>query len=111
MMDLRARGCYHGDRVMHGITTLQHMPKRAVAALAIALTLAGGVAGGFAARYLHLPLPWLLGALFTTMALSLAGAPVRRVPSGRRVGSGGLRPSDGPPCDPLVVSATCPMLR
>src|SRR2546428_518073 len=43
MMDLRARGCYHGDRAMHGITTLQHMPKRAAAALAIALTLAGGV--------------------------------------------------------------------
>jgi len=72
---------------MHGITTLQHMPKRAVAALAIALTLAGGVAGGFAARYLHLPLPWLLGALFTTMALSLAGAPVRLIPWGRPAGT------------------------
>ena len=74
MMDLRARGCYHGNRAMHGITTLQHMPKRAVAALAIALTLAGGIAGGFAARYVHLPLPWLLGALFTTMALSRASS-------------------------------------
>jgi len=63
------------------------MPKRAVAALAIALTLAGGVAGGFAARYLHLPLPWLLGALFTTMALSLAGAPVRLIPWGRPAGT------------------------
>src|SRR5262245_11054657 len=80
MMDLRARGGYHGDRAMHGITTLQHMPKRAAAALAIASTLAAGVAGGFAARYVHLPLPWLLGALFTTMALSLAGAPVRLIP-------------------------------
>ena len=87
MMDLHARGCYHDDRVMHGITTLQHMPKRAAAALAIALTLAGGVAGGFAARYVHLPLPWLLGALFTTMALSLAGAPVRLIPWGRPAGT------------------------
>ncbi len=87
MMDLRARGCYHGDRAMHGITTLQHMPKRAAAALAIALTLAGGVVGGFAARYVHLPLPWLLGALFTTMALSLAGAPVRLIPWGRPAGT------------------------
>jgi uncharacterized protein len=63
------------------------MPKRAAAAFAIALTLAGGVAGGFAARYLHLPLPWLLGALFTTMALSLAGAPVRLIPWGRPAGT------------------------
>ena len=39
------------------------MPKRAAAALAIALTLAAGVVGGFAARYVHMPLPWLLGAL------------------------------------------------
>src|SRR2546428_10566489 len=74
MMDLRAGGCYHDGRAMHGITTLQHMPKRAAAALAIALTLAAGVVGGFAARYVHLPLPWLLGALFTTMALSLSRA-------------------------------------
>src|SRR5262244_2108229 len=87
MMDLRARGCYHGGRAMHGITTLQHMPKRVAAALAIALTLAAGVVGGFAARYVHLPLPWLLGALFTTMTLSLAGAPVRLIPWGRPAGT------------------------
>src|SRR5262249_57001381 len=67
-MDLRARGCYHGDRAMHGITTLQQMPKRAAAALAIALTLPGGVPRGFAPRSPHLPLPWLLGALFTPLA-------------------------------------------
>jgi len=65
---------------MHTMTVLERMPKRLAAALAIALTLAAGVAGGFAARLVHLPLPWLLGALFTTMALSLAGAPVRRIP-------------------------------
>src|SRR5262245_42485704 len=87
MMDLRAGGWYHGGRPMHGITTLQRMPKNVAAALAIALTLAGGVVGGFAARYVHLPLPWLLGALFTTMALSLAGAPVRLIPWGRPAGT------------------------
>src|SRR6266567_2659285 len=70
----------------HGITALQRMPKNVAAALAIALTLAGGVVGGFAARYVHLPLPWLLGALFT-MALSLAGAPVRLIPWGRPAGT------------------------
>ena len=72
---------------MHGITTLQRMPKNVAAALAITATLAAGVAGGFAARYVHLPLPWLLGALFTTMTLSLAGAPVRLIPWGRPAGT------------------------
>src|SRR3989441_2784464 len=101
MMDLRAGGCYHDGRAMHGITTLQHMPKRAAAALAIALTLAAGVVGGFAARYVHLPLPWLLGALFTTMALSLAGAPVRLIPWGRPAGAG----VGGAPTRPHVTPA------
>jgi len=50
-------------------------------------TLAAGIAGGAAARYAHLPLPWLLGALFTIMALSLAGAPVRLIPWGRPAGT------------------------
>ena len=72
---------------MHAMTTLERVSKPLAAALAIALTLAGGVVGGFAARYVHLPLPWLLGALFTTMALSLAGAPVRLIPWGRPAGT------------------------
>jgi uncharacterized protein len=50
-------------------------------------TLAAGIAGGAAARYAHLPLPWLLGALFTIMALSLASAPVRLIPWGRPAGT------------------------
>src|SRR5262249_12830007 len=33
------------------------------------------------------PLPWLLGPLFATMALSLAGAPVRLIPWGRPAGT------------------------
>ena len=70
---------------MHG--TLQKLPKGLTAALAMAGTLAAGVAGGFAARYAHLPLPWLLGSLATIMALSLAGAPVRLIPWGRPAGT------------------------
>jgi membrane AbrB-like protein len=58
-----------------------------VAAFAMAGTLAAGVAGGSAARYIHLPLPWLLGSLATIMALSLAGAPVRLIPWGRPAGT------------------------
>jgi len=70
---------------MHG--TLQRIPKSLAATLAMAGTLAAGVAGGFAARYAHLPLPWLLGSLATIMALSLAGAPVRLIPWGRPAGT------------------------
>ena len=69
------------------MTTSQRMPKSLVAALAMAGTLAAGIAGGYAARYARLPLPWLLGSLFTIMALSLAGAPVRLIPWGRPVGT------------------------
>src|SRR4051794_40966063 len=70
---------------MHG--TARPMPKAVAAVLAMAGTVAAGVAGGFAARSAHLPLPWLLGALFTTTALSLAGAPVRLIPWGRPAGT------------------------
>src|SRR5258708_39898117 len=82
-----ARAAVTTNSPMHAMTVLERMPKRLAAALAIALTLAAGVAGGFAARFVHLPLPWLLGALFTTMALSLAGAPVRLIPWGRPAGT------------------------
>src|SRR4029453_8967065 len=43
----------------------------------------------------HLPLPWMLGALFATMALSLAGAPVRLIPWGRPAGTVVVVPSTG----------------
>jgi uncharacterized protein len=66
---------------------LQHVPKRLVPALAMAGTLTAGIAGGFAASHARLPLPWLLGSLFTIMALSLAGAPVRLIPWGRPAGT------------------------
>jgi membrane AbrB-like protein len=63
------------------------MPKGLVAALTMAGTLAAGVAGGFAARFVHLPLPWLLGPLLAIMALSLAGVRIRLIPWGRPAGT------------------------
>src|SRR5260370_10994276 len=72
---------------MRAMPNPQIWRKQLVAALAIAAPLAAGVAGGSAARYLHLPLPWLLGSLATIMALSLAGAPVRLIPWGRPAGT------------------------
>src|SRR5262249_1376383 len=74
---------------MHGIAALQRMPKNLAAALAIAATLAAGVAGGVAPRYVHLPLPWLLRALFPPMAPSVAGAPGPPHPPGPPRGPGG----------------------
>ena len=43
----------------------------------ICLGLAIGSAGSVVFYLLHLPLPWMLGALFTTMFASLAGVPLR----------------------------------
>ncbi len=42
----------------------------------IALALAIGTVGGALFYLLNLPLPWMLGALFATMAASLANAPI-----------------------------------
>jgi membrane AbrB-like protein len=70
---------------MHG--SLQRLPKPLASTLAIAGTLAAGAAGGAVARLAHLPLPWLLGSLFTIMALSLAGAPVKLISWGRPAGT------------------------
>lgn len=42
----------------------------------IAFALALGTLGGVVFHALNFPLPWMLGALFTTMAASLAGLPV-----------------------------------
>ncbi|MEM1275063.1 MAG: AbrB family transcriptional regulator [Pseudomonadota bacterium] len=42
----------------------------------ITLGLAVGAIGGAIAAWAHVPLAWMLGALFFTMAASLAGAPV-----------------------------------
>jgi membrane AbrB-like protein len=72
---------------MHGITPSNRLPKGLVAALAMAGTLAAGVAAGFVARFVHLPLPWLLGPLVAIMALSLAGVPHRLIPWGRPAGT------------------------
>jgi membrane AbrB-like protein len=84
-MDLPETGCYQRRHHMHG--TMTRMPKSLAAALAMAGTLAAGIVGGYAARAVHLPLPWLLGSLATIMALSLAGAPVRLIPWGRPAGT------------------------
>ncbi len=71
--------------MVHGIS--RTIPWSLTAPLAMAGTLAAGAAGGAAARYAHLPLPWLLGPLVVVMVLSLAGAPVRLIRWGRPLGT------------------------
>ena len=78
--------------------------KHLVAPLAMAGTLAAGVAGGLAARTLHLPLPWLLGSLATVMTLSLAGAPVRIIRWGRPAGTVVVGASTGLQFNAAVVA-------
>src|SRR5215475_14905400 len=55
-------------------------------AIALIATFAIGLVGGYAAKLLHFPLPYMTGALLTTAALGLAGAPVRSVWQARAAG-------------------------
>jgi hypothetical protein len=55
-------------------------------AIALVATFAIGLVGGYAAKLLHFPLPYMTGALLTTAALGLAGAPVRSVWQARAAG-------------------------
>jgi uncharacterized protein len=109
-MDLLSRGCYYRSRPMHGPARPQRIPQRLIGALAIAGTLAAGVAGGFVARLVHLPLPWLLGSLFTIMALSLARAPVRLIGWGRPVGTAVVGASTGLQFTATVVAKLVTLL-
>src|SRR6516162_2845520 len=84
--------------------------KHLIALLAMAGTLAAGVAGGLAARTLHLPLPWLLGSLATVMTLSLAGAPVRIIRWGRPAGTVVVGASTGLQFNAAVVAKLVTLL-
>lgn len=54
--------------------------------LAIAGTLAVGSLGGALAYWIGMPLPWMLGPLFATAALGLAGAPIKPIGRARTLG-------------------------
>src|SRR5262244_1271193 len=65
-------------------------PSQAVAVartgMALIATFAVGLAGGYVAKWLHFPLPYMTGALLLTAALGLAGVPVRSVWQARAAG-------------------------
>ncbi|WP_236645332.1 AbrB family transcriptional regulator [Aidingimonas lacisalsi] len=58
--------------------------KRMIAIGKFLPTLFLGIGGGGLAYWLHMPLPWLLGAMITTTAVSLAGVRLRPPTSSRK---------------------------
>jgi membrane AbrB-like protein len=53
---------------------------------ALLATFAVGIAGGYAAKLMHFPLPYMTGSLLVTAALGLAGVPVRSLWQARAAG-------------------------
>src|SRR5262249_58308970 len=74
-------------------------------AAALLATFAVGLAGGFAAKWLHFPLPYMTGSLLTTAALGPAGVPVRSVWPARAAGQFVTGSADGPPFTPAPLLA------
>lgn len=65
----------------------QSTPKDiAVTTLILLATFAVAFAGGYVAKLLNFPLPWMTGALMITAALGLAGVPVRSLWQARAAG-------------------------
>jgi len=54
--------------------------------VALVATFVVGFAGGYVAKWLHFPLPYMTGSLLATAALGLAGVPVRSVWQARAAG-------------------------
>jgi membrane AbrB-like protein len=78
--------------------------------LRIALTFLLAAAGGAAASWLRLPLPWMLGPLFVCAALSLAGYRLAFVPMGRELGQVAVGLAVGMRFTPAVLAATVSLL-
>jgi uncharacterized membrane protein AbrB (regulator of aidB expression) len=75
MNETKAAGPSWLDRLL----AFRRLPRVATLmfAAAVVLTFLAGLAGGLLVRLIGLPLPYMLGAFFVTMALGLYGAPIR----------------------------------
>src|SRR3954470_2434215 len=81
--------------------------------IALIASFAIGLVGGYGAKLLHFPLPYMTGALLTTAALGLAGAPVRSVWQARAAGQFVTGPAIGTSFTPallLTILTLLPML-
>lgn len=69
----------------------------------IAATLLLAVAAGFTARELRVPLPWMLGPLFSVAIVAMAGMGVQALPGGRLAGQWAIGTTLGLYFTPVVV--------
>src|SRR5215212_6821672 len=67
-------------------TTRSPFAAVAITGGALLATFAVGIAGGYVAKLLHFPLPYMTGSLLITAALGLAGVPVRSLWQARAAG-------------------------
>ncbi|WP_291296748.1 AbrB family transcriptional regulator [Elioraea sp.] len=79
---------------------------RTTAARAVLAALALGVAGGFAAWWLRVPLAWMIGPMVATAAASVAGANLAQVPAGRQLGQAVVGLAIGLRMTPPVLAGT-----
>lgn len=70
----------------------------------IAAALAIASLAGWAAAAAHLPLPWMLGPLFSIALLRIAGLPLRALPGGRQAGQWAIGTALGLYFTPAVLS-------
>jgi membrane AbrB-like protein len=76
----------------------------------IALTFLLAVAGGAAANWLNMPLPWMLGPLFACGAAAMLGYRPQFVPHGRELGQVAVGLAVGMRFTPAVLAATAALL-
>ncbi|MCB1957835.1 MAG: AbrB family transcriptional regulator [Rhodocyclaceae bacterium] len=84
--------------------TLLHAGRLARLLLPYCLTLLAATLAALAARRLHVPLPWMLGPLFTVAALRVGGLPLRAPPGGRQAGQWAIGTALGLYFTPQVVA-------
>jgi uncharacterized protein len=70
---------------------------------AVFATFLAGLAGGLLARRIGMPLPFMLGSFFVTMALGLYGVPIRHISQARTAGQFVVGSSIGAQFTPAIV--------
>lgn len=79
-------------------------PATKLAPLNLLFTLLLAVGAGTLVRYLHLPLPWMIGPLFAVAAASVAGLPLQALPGSRQAGQWAIGTALGLYFSPPVVA-------
>src|SRR3954467_9598625 len=85
------------------VSTRSPLATAAVTGGALLATFAVGIAGGYLAKLLHFPLPYMTGSLLITAALGLAGVPVRSLWQARAAGQFVTGSAIGTSFTPAVV--------